>query len=296
MRSCSRPSARPTVPPPADTAATGLGLAITRSFRPHAGRRRPPSPAGRARAPASCSACPSARPLPAAPSQSLPESGATVLVVDDDPAAQHIIGTHHARDGYRLLYAGSGAEALAMAREHRPDAITLDILMPQVDGWSVLHTLKGDPELASIPVVLVTANEDRSLGFELGAVAFLNKPVDRDELLQEMAECCDRPDRWRGAGGRGRCGDARVERTHGGAPRLPRGPCGQRATGRRLAGGESTTADDPARPADARDGRLRLPGTAPHEARLARHPGHRRHRQAVDDGRAPMARAGPRSR
>jgi CheY-like chemotaxis protein len=77
-----------------------------------------------------------------------------------------------------------------LAREHRPDAITLDIMMPQIDGWTVLHTLTGDPELASIPVVLVTVNQDRSLGFELGAVAFLNKPVDREELLEVIRRCC----------------------------------------------------------------------------------------------------------
>ncbi len=115
---------------------------------------------------------------------------ATVLIVDDDPTAQHIIGTHLARDGYRLLYAGSGQEALDLAREHHPDAITLDILMPQIDGWTVLHTLKGDPELSDIPVVLVTLNQDRSLGFELGAVAFLAKPVDREKLIEVMRRCC----------------------------------------------------------------------------------------------------------
>jgi CheY-like chemotaxis protein len=118
------------------------------------------------------------------------EALATVLIVDDDPAARHIIGSHLARDGYRLLYATSGQEALDLAREHRPDAITLDIMMPQIDGWTVLHTLKGDRELSSIPVVLVTVNQDRSLGFELGAVAFLSKPVDREELLEVIRRCC----------------------------------------------------------------------------------------------------------
>ena len=126
---------------------------------------------------------------------------ATVLVVDDDPTAQHIIGTHLARDGYRLLYAGSGQEALDLAREHRPDAITLDIMMPQIDGWTVLHTLKGDPELSDIPVVLVTLNQDRSLGFELGAVAFLTKPVDREELIDGHAPLLSVRHAWRRAGG-----------------------------------------------------------------------------------------------
>ncbi len=77
-----------------------------------------------------------------------------------------------------------------MARDYRPDAITLDIMMPQIDGWGVLHLLKEDPDLATIPVVLVTANQDRSLGFELGAVAFLIKPVDRETLLDAIRRCC----------------------------------------------------------------------------------------------------------
>jgi CheY-like chemotaxis protein len=110
--------------------------------------------------------------------------------VDDDPAAQHIVGTHLARDNYRLIYASSGEEAMVLARQHRPDAITLDIMMPQVDGWDVLHMLKGDPALASIPVVLVTADQGASLGFELGAVAFLTKPVDREALLDAIRRCC----------------------------------------------------------------------------------------------------------
>jgi CheY-like chemotaxis protein len=172
---------------------TGLGLAITRSFarmlggdvtvtsRPNEGSIFVLS-------------LPARMTAVQAPSTDIAPTGsatrATVLIVDDDPAAQHIIGAHLARDGYRLLFAASAPEALTMAREHRPDAITLDVMMPQVDGWTMLHTLKADPELASIPVILVTANQDRSLGFELGAIAFLTKPVDREALLEAMRACC----------------------------------------------------------------------------------------------------------
>jgi signal transduction histidine kinase/CheY-like chemotaxis protein len=106
----------------------------------------------------------------------------TILVTDDDPGARRIIGSHLAREGYRVLYANSGREALELARTERPDAITLDIMMPQQDGWTVLRQLKADDDLRSIPVIMVSVTGDRGLGFSLGAAAVLNKPVDRFEL------------------------------------------------------------------------------------------------------------------
>jgi signal transduction histidine kinase/DNA-binding response OmpR family regulator len=115
---------------------------------------------------------------------------ATVLVVDDDDDARKIIGSGLAREGYRLLYASSGTEALEIAARERPDVITLDVMMPQVDGWSVLITLKADPELCKIPVVLVSHLSDRSVGIGLGAAAFLTKPVDRTQLATVIREQC----------------------------------------------------------------------------------------------------------
>jgi CheY-like chemotaxis protein/two-component sensor histidine kinase len=123
------------------------------------------------------------------PSISRPEQSErpAVLVVDDDEASLNIIGSHLKREGYRVLYAGAGEEALEMARKHRPAAITLDILMPQMDGWSVLVALKSDPDLAAIPVVIVSISNEKALGFTLGAAAMLTKPVDRGELSDFIA-------------------------------------------------------------------------------------------------------------
>jgi CheY-like chemotaxis protein len=86
-----------------------------------------------------------------------------------------------------VLYASGGEQALEMARKHRPAAITLDILMPQMDGWSVLVALKSDPDLAETPVVIVSISNERALGFTLGAAAMLTKPVDRGELSDFIA-------------------------------------------------------------------------------------------------------------
>ncbi len=180
---------------------TGLGLAITRSFaRMLGGDVEAASEPGKGStfiltlpdAPAT----PPARPAAAddsalAPTGAPPhEARATVLVVDDDAASRRIIGTSLSRDGFRVIYASSGAEALDAARAQKPDAITLDIMMPEIDGWEVLQSLKADRELAAIPVIMVSLAADRGLGFALGASAVLRKPVDRDELASAIASRC----------------------------------------------------------------------------------------------------------
>ncbi|HEY3917426.1 MAG TPA: PAS-domain containing protein [Stellaceae bacterium] len=106
------------------------------------------------------------------------EAEFTVLVVDDDEAVHETVGAMLGREGYRVLHARSGAEALAMAREFHPDAITLDVMMPQMDGWSVLTTLKSDPALCEIPVTIVTMLDDRAIALSLGAAGFLTKPIE----------------------------------------------------------------------------------------------------------------------
>lgn len=106
----------------------------------------------------------------------------TILVVDDDPSARDVITRTLSRDGFRVLVAEDGEQALDVARRERPDAITLDVLMRGMDGWTVLSRLKAEPELATIPVVVVTVVDDRNLGFALGASEYLTKPIDRDRL------------------------------------------------------------------------------------------------------------------
>jgi signal transduction histidine kinase/DNA-binding response OmpR family regulator len=113
--------------------------------------------------------------------------GSTILVIDDDPAARQIIGTYLAREGHRLLYAASAPDGLAKARAARPDVITLDIMMPVVDGWSVLTTLKNDPDLRDIPVVMVSIADGKGLGFSLGAAASLSKPIDQKALIATIS-------------------------------------------------------------------------------------------------------------
>ena len=81
------------------------------------------------------------------------------------------------------MAAAGGEEGLRLARELQPDVITLDVLMPGMDGWSVLAALKADAALADIPVVMLTMLDDRNLGYALGAADYLTKPIDRERLV-----------------------------------------------------------------------------------------------------------------
>jgi CheY-like chemotaxis protein len=106
----------------------------------------------------------------------------TVLVIDDDPAARNITRRVLSREGYGVVEAADGETGLRLAKELHPDLITLDILMPGMDGWTVLAGLKADPALTAIPVILQTIVEDRNMGFALGASEYLTKPIDRKRL------------------------------------------------------------------------------------------------------------------
>ncbi len=111
----------------------------------------------------------------------------TVMVVDDDPIARDLLSRHLRRDGYNVVTAAGGRNIVDRVREIRPDVITLDVLMPQVDGWAVLSELKDDPELMSIPVIMVTITDEKDLGFSLGAADYLTKPVEPERLLSVVA-------------------------------------------------------------------------------------------------------------
>ncbi len=129
--------------------------------------------------------------LPAAETSARPSGAApapisvtpTVLVVDDDQAAREAITRGLVKEGFKVITAGTGEDAVRLARSQRPDAITLDVLMPGVDGWTVLRSLKADPMTAAIPVVVVSMLDDRDVGFALGAADYLTKPVERERLV-----------------------------------------------------------------------------------------------------------------
>jgi len=113
-------------------------------------------------------------------------SAGTVLVIDDDPAVRNIMARTLAKDGFRVVEAADGETGLALAKSERPDVITLDVLMPGVDGWTVLNRLKEDEELKDTPVVMLTIVDDKNMGFALGASEYLSKPIDRDRLLSVL--------------------------------------------------------------------------------------------------------------
>jgi CheY-like chemotaxis protein len=106
-----------------------------------------------------------------------------ILVIDDDPNARELLSRTLTGDGYTVVTAKDGPEGLLRARERRPSVITLDVKMPGMDGWSVLKTLKADPDLREIPVIMVSIVGDQQTGYALGAVESISKPVDRDILL-----------------------------------------------------------------------------------------------------------------
>lgn len=110
----------------------------------------------------------------------------TVLVIDDDPHVRDLLQRSLSKDGFNVITASGGAEGIRLAREILPDAITLDVMMGGMDGWTVLSTLKSDPILEKIPIVMLTMVDDKRRGFALGAAEYLTKPIDRQRLAQVL--------------------------------------------------------------------------------------------------------------
>ena len=142
----------------------GVGTTFTMRLPAHVGEQRPTAAA-------------TAEPVTLADA-----SGGTALVIDDDAAASELLEAFFRKEGFAVAIATTGPDGLRMARELRPAIITLDVMMPGMDGWAVLTQLKADPDLADIPVIMVTIVDDRNLGYALGATDYLTKPVDRDRL------------------------------------------------------------------------------------------------------------------
>lgn len=106
-----------------------------------------------------------------------------ILVIDDDPAVHKLLEGALREEKYTLKFASSGAEGLRLAKELRPAVITLDVLMPEMDGWVVLSLLKADPDLAGIPVIMLTVRAEQDFAFAMGVADYLKKPIDRDRLI-----------------------------------------------------------------------------------------------------------------
>src|SRR5262249_1278339 len=111
----------------------------------------------------------------------------TILVVDDDEGVRELLAFELKLHGVRVLQAADGSAGLAIARHEKPDAILLDVLMPNLDGWQTLRALKNNPETREIPVVIVSVVENRAFGVSLGAFDHLVKPVDRTALLLTLS-------------------------------------------------------------------------------------------------------------
>lgn len=108
---------------------------------------------------------------------------ATVLVIDDDPIARDLVVRCLSKEGFLVQASANGQTGLQLAKELHPDVITLDVMMPSMDGWQVLSVLKSDPELTHIPVIMLTLVDDKQHGYALGAAEYLVKPIDYKKFI-----------------------------------------------------------------------------------------------------------------
>jgi len=113
----------------------------------------------------------------------------TILVIDDEPELVKLLDYNLTKAGYLVLSARDGEKGLAAARQHHPDLVVLDVMMPGLDGWEVCKKLRAEPATAAVPLLMLTAKAeegDRVLGLELGADDYVTKPFGVNELLARV--------------------------------------------------------------------------------------------------------------
>ena len=119
----------------------------------------------------------------------------TVLVIDDDENSRDLITHYLQQSGFEVVSASNGADGIQIAKDIVPAVITLDVMMPEMDGWAVLNTLKADPNLSRVPVIMVTFVHDKNMGYALGASEYLTKPIDKKKFAEILSKykCSSRP-------------------------------------------------------------------------------------------------------
>ncbi|MDD2764123.1 MAG: response regulator [Opitutaceae bacterium] len=168
---------------------TGLGLAISKQFAQMMGGDisvKSTSGTGSTftlRVPARVKPARSPYAVTDKETQAAPTPKGRVLIIDDDEAVHAVLTNMLTREGYSTRIAREGKEGLRLAREYHPDIVILDILMPGMDGWSVLAQLKTLPGFTDVPIILLTMLENKEMGFALGATEYLTKPIDAQKLL-----------------------------------------------------------------------------------------------------------------